>query len=639
VLVTFLDLLNETLAAAIVVVAASMLLYNLSRNWRNRVARSSAYVLACITAAYLCDIFVSLSPSAGTWQAILRLQWVGIAFLPATMFHLSDTLLATTGLPSRGRRRGVARLLYAIALLFLVLAAFTNWVVQVLPVYPVTLRAAPGFVIYMAYFFVATIAALVNVQRARLRCLTRATRRRMGYLQIAMLTPPIGIFPFSMLLPPQEEFTLSALFLVNVTNIVVILMLVFLAYPLSFFGSRIPDRMVRRELMRFMLLGPGTALLALVTVLYTGAATRILGFSGESFMPFAVVAVILLWQWGVYLAVPWLERRLIYSDEDYEQITKVQTLSERLLTRTDLLQMLEGVLAAICNYLQVNTAFVASLTDDSPEIVTAIGAARPKSTWIREEASSLREILLDAKQPPDSTVQTWHSYWITPLYSKRIGNNDSNGTHNPIGIVAIQARAAQPDLTPEEYQTFGAFVRRAAQALDDMTLQGEIYAALEGLLPQMNANRSRADEIEYKPGRNKQLESLSLTSDREQVVEQVRAALRHYWGGPGLTSSRLLELSLVRTVLPENENNAIRALRSVLLKAIEQQRPEGERKWWSPEWTIYNILDLRFVERQKVLDVAEKLTMSEADFYRKQRVAIEAVADTLIDMEQGGAKL
>ncbi len=642
-LVTFLDLLNETLAAAIVVIAFSMLLYNLTRNWRNRVARSSSYVLACIVAAYVCDIFVSFAPSPGTWEAVLRLQWVGIAFLPATMFHLSDTLLETTGLPSRGRRRSIARLLYAIGLLFLVLAAFTDSIVQTLERTPVvTLRAAPGFIIFIAYFLIVTFAAIVNVQRARLRCLTRATRRRMGYLQIAMLTPPIGIFPFSMLLPPQEEFTLGAFIIVNLTNMVVILMLVFLAYPLSFFGSRIPDRMVKRELMRFMLLGPGTGLLALVTIIYMSPATRILGFSGESFMPFAVVTIVLCWQWLVDLILPRLEKRLIYSNEDYEQLTKLQTLSERLLTRTDLLQMLEGVLAAICDYLQVNTAFVASLNEGSPEIVTAIGTGRPKSTWIRDEALSLQQALQENKTQPDpANIQTWHSYWIAPLYSKRAGNNSlngANGSGNPIGIIAIQARATQPDLTEEERKTFGAFVRRAAQALDDMTLQGEIYAAVEGLLPQINVTRSRADEMEYKPGRNKKVNAPSLTDDREQVIEQVRAALRHYWGGPGLTSSRLLELSVVRAALSDNENNAVRALRSVLLKAIEQQRPEGERKWWSPEWTIYNILDLRFVERHKVLDIADKLTMSEANFHRKQRVAIEAVADTLIDLEQANAK-
>jgi hypothetical protein len=632
-LLTFLDLMNEALAAAIVIVSASMLLYNLTRNLHNRVARTSAYVLACITAAYACDVFVSLGPSPGTWEASLRLQWVGIALLPATMFHLSDALLATTGLPSRGRRRRVARLLYAIGLLFLVLVAFTDSIVQPIQRTPqVVIRAAPGFAVYFAYFVVATTAAFVNVQRARMRCLTRATRRRMAYLQFAMLTPPLGIFPFSMLLPPREEFTIGALIMVNVANLIVILMLTFLAYPLSFFGSNVPDRVVKSELLRFMMLGPGTGILALVTIIYTSSAQRIVGLPGNSFMLFAVVTVVLLWQWSVALALPWLERRLIFSGEDFDQLEKLQTLSHRLLTRADMLQMLEGVLSAVCDYLQVSTAFVALFGDDGPEVVTSIGAARPKNTWLRDEAESLRQaLLIQELQAPMLSV--WHSYWVVPLYSKR-GGNYVNGSGSPIGVVGVQARSAEIDLTAEEVKTFNAFMQRAAQALDDMMLQGEIYAALEGLLPQINLTRARAAEVEFRPGRDRQFSTLSLVTDREQVIEQVRAALRHYWGGPGLTSSRLVELAVVRAALAENENNPVRALRAVLQKAIEKQKPEGERKFWSPEWTIYNILDLRFVDRKKVLDVAERLTMSEADFYRKQRVAIEAVADALIEMEQ-----
>ena len=57
-----LKLLNETLASAIVVIAASMLLYNLSRNLNDRVARTSAVVLGCLTIVYICDVFVSLGP-------------------------------------------------------------------------------------------------------------------------------------------------------------------------------------------------------------------------------------------------------------------------------------------------------------------------------------------------------------------------------------------------------------------------------------------------------------------------------------------------------------------------------------------------------------------------------------------------
>jgi DNA-directed RNA polymerase specialized sigma subunit len=51
------------------------------------------------------------------------------------------------------------------------------------------------------------------------------------------------------------------------------------------------------------------------------------------------------------------------------------------------------------------------------------------------------------------------------------------------------------------------------------------------------------------------------------------------------------------------------------------------------EWTLYNILQLRFIERMKVKDVARRLALSESDLYRKQRVAIEAVAESILEME------
>ena len=67
---TFLDLSNETLAATIVTVAASMLLYNLSRNMHNRVARTSGIVLACVTVAYIGDVLISLEPGMETHKEL-----------------------------------------------------------------------------------------------------------------------------------------------------------------------------------------------------------------------------------------------------------------------------------------------------------------------------------------------------------------------------------------------------------------------------------------------------------------------------------------------------------------------------------------------------------------------------------------
>lgn len=630
---TLLVLINETLTAAIVVVAASLLLYNLTRNLGDRVARSSSVVLACVTVAYVTDVFVSLEPSLGVYEGFLRLQWLGIALVPAAMFHLSDALLATTGLPSRGRRRRVIRILYATGIVFFIAAAMTDILID--PIYLgrfVSLRPRYLFPIYFVYFAMSTGIALINVQRARQRCLTRDTRRRMGYLQIAMLTPALGTFPFSLLLGAGTEFSFNALLLVNISNIVVILMLLFLAYPLSFFGSRVPDRVVKTELLRFLLRGPATALLALVVIIFTTPATRVIGITGRAFMPFAVVTVVLFWQWVIALILPWLEQRLIYSNEDDDQISKLQNLSEQLLTRSDLVQLLEAILASLCDYLRVNSAFVASFSNGQPELTATIGPTLPNPLSLSEDEPLLRQQFTQEDGDSDRII-VWHTYWAVPLYSKRRNIIEAG----LIGFIGMQARAPQVDLTPDEHDMLHALVRRAAQALDDLALQSEIYAALEGLLPQIHLTRTRAADVEYRVNRLPETEGGPLSEDESQFVEQVRAALRHYWGGPGLTHSTLLELSIVRRALTDNDENPVRALRAVLTEAIERQRPEGERKLLSPEWTIYNILDLRFVEKHKVRDVAARLALSEPDLYRKQRIAIEAVANTLREMESGAA--
>lgn len=627
-----LELINETLAATIVVIAASLLLYNLTRNLDNRVARTSGVVLGCTTIVYLGDTLTALGPTPGTYTAMLRLQWIGIAFLPVALYHLSDALLATTGLASRGRRRRVIRILYLISIVFLLAAAFTDTLFMPSRIVPdllpgrvvVSLQAGAVFPVYVAYFVIVTVAAFINAQRARLRCLTRSTRRRMGYLQIAMLTPAFGSFPFSVLLGQGSEFSLLGLFLVILTNVIVVFMLLFLAYPLSFFGSKLPDRVVKVDLLRFILRGPATGLLALVTITFTTPATRILGLPGQDFMPFAVVAVVLCWQWFIALALPWFERRLVYPGEDADQLEKLQNLSERLLTRSDLLQLLEAILYSACDYLRVNSASVAALTDDTPELIAAVGPLRPSAGLLRDEALALGELLRDGVD--DEHVVRWHSYWITPLYSLRAD------VPAVIGFLALQARAAEIDLNDDDRAMLRTLTRRAAGALDDMRVQQDVYAALEGLLPQIHLTRSASAELEYAPGRNASPPK-ALDVDQEQFREQVRAALRHFWGGPGLSSSTLLELQIVRDALPANDNNPVRALRAVLQAAIDRHKPEGVSKSTTPEWMIYNIAQMRFVEKMKVREAAYKLAMSEPDFYRKQKVAVDAIADTLWSME------
>ena len=48
---------------------------------------------------------------------------------------------------------------------------------------------------------------------------------------------------------------------------------------------------------------------------------------------------------------------------------------------------------------------------------------------------------------------------------------------------------------------------------------------------------------------------------------------------------------------------------------------------------LYNLIDYKFFEKQKVKDIVRRLSMSEADFYRKQKVAVEALSKEIMRME------
>jgi len=122
------------------------------------------------------------------------------------------------------------------------------------------------------------------------------------------------------------------------------------------------------------------------------------------------------------------------------------------------------------------------------------------------------------------------------------------------------------------------------------------------------------------------------------MTDWVKDALTHYWGGPKLTNNPLMNFKVVESASEANEGNRVNALRSIIKEAIEKIRPEGERKFTS-DWLLYNILELKFLQGKKVREVARKLAVSEADLYRKQKVALESVAQVIADMEVDGIDL
>jgi hypothetical protein len=120
-----------------------------------------------------------------------------------------------------------------------------------------------------------------------------------------------------------------------------------------------------------------------------------------------------------------------------------------------------------------------------------------------------------------------------------------------------------------------------------------------------------------------------------EFPQLVKDALTQFWGGPKLAESPLLAMRSVRRVLQSQGGSSTRALQAVLRQAISNLRPDDQLDPTAQEWLLYNLLEGRFLQRKTVRDLANRLAMSESDFYRKQRVAIEEVARQLALMEDG----
>jgi hypothetical protein len=348
-------------------------------------------------------------------------------------------------------------------------------------------------------------------------------------------------------------------------------------------------------------------------------------------------------QWTVTFIRPYLERFLIYTG-DQAEIRRIQELERRLLTGTDFQQLLESILAALCDYLRVDTAFVASLGKGGPKLEYAIGLQDERSRELihSPELAAVAKANgknKDGNNTPPTLEQRgdkylWNNYWLVPLH---YASPESASEPMLMGILGVAA--PRGSILDEEHETaVRTLATRIAEVLDDRRLQAEVFAALEGLLPDITQIQQLRAEARY-------ASIETLTQPAEEVLRApnyitlVKDALKHYWGGPNLTDSTLMELSIVREALAENEGNPQRAMRAVLQRAIERLKPDGKRNLTTTEWILYNILEMRFIQGRKVRDVAMRLAMSEADLYRKQRVAIETVARMMAEMERASSLL
>ncbi|MGD8603165.1 MAG: histidine kinase N-terminal 7TM domain-containing protein [Anaerolineales bacterium] len=625
-IVTILIVVNQILNAGNSITAFSLLLYSLTFNLRERVAQTLALLMGCVTIVYFADVLVFTAAEYETIEIWLRIQWIGISFLPATIFHFSDALLAATGRPSRGRRHRVIWLSYFLGAATLLAVAFTDRIAGELVIAHDAAYLMPGilFPVFVVFFAVDSVVAVLNLLRAYRRTLTTSSRRRMRYLLFGALAPMIAAFPFLMVgQAALAEVTWLFWGMQAILNVLVAAQLVLMAYTSAYFGVSIPDRVVKSRLFQWILRGPVVASTVLAVTVIVNRIGLLLGIQDGRSVSFTMVVTLLLLQYVITLIRPTIERLLFYG-RDRGDVIRLQLLEERLLTSGDVRQFLEAILNAACDVVGVHSAFIAIMADEGLEMQVSVGPDDP----VRETEDLPPLLVTGPKEEFEElgTVFVWNSYWLLPI--RQVESTEV------IGIMGLSARSEFPDFDEDETRHLSNLVLRASVALADLKLQQEVFSAVDRLVPQVELVQVMRAASRYSLEALKEAEG-DLDSS-EQVIELVKDALGHYWGGPRLTESPLLRLNIVRQALDEHEGNPVNALRAVLKRAIEQVRPEGERRF-TAEWMLYNILEMKFLQGRKVRDVALRLAMSEADLYRKQRVALEAVGRAVAEMERGAS--
>jgi hypothetical protein len=367
--------------------------------------------------------------------------------------------------------------------------------------------------------------------------------------------------------------------------------------------------------------GPVTALIILGVTTILRRLGSLFGAEYTALVPISMVALIVVLEYSITIFSPIWERILFYGS-DFTEVELLTEIGDRLMTRADLQQFLELALGAVSDKMQAMGAFVAAMVGGSVDIFVHVGVESQLTEEVMEQ-----EILPVARQQNGQDLFRWGKDLILPLF------NDMEDKREIIGLLGLN-RLNEDNLDAEQMVALHTLANRIGESLRDRQIQKDLYAAIENLNPQIENFQRMRMAARFGTADEFLKQDFNLPSE---LVTQVKEEMTHYWGGPTLSNSPLAGLMIVKAIQEKSEGSPTNAIRAILRRAVDQVKPAGERKFTS-EWILYNILEMKFMEGKKVREVALKLAMSEADLYRKQRVAVEAVAKAILNMENNSGE-
>ncbi len=348
--------------------------------------------------------------------------------------------------------------------------------------------------LFSIYFLVAMGLSWYNSIRAFQRTVTSTSRRRMAYLIFSSIGPALGSFPYLLYgsgfaeAAPLLFWTLSI-----ASNATVFITLITMTYAVSFFGFPWTDRVIKSRLFRWVMRGPVTASGTLGVTTIINRLGKLWDIDVSGFVILAMVAVIVLLEYLITLfANVW--ERFLFAKDDREELQKIRSLEDKMLTSNDLHQFTDLILTSICDLLQVPGVylFVSNGNGDGMDV---------KAGKLTRSYAKHKKELLDLAAQGDVTselliVENSDGNSLLPLFF--IADEKKPEL---MGVILVESQE-MGRMDKEKQNAMHKLISRLALALHDRKIQENLFVSLEMLTPQVSSYPGSSGYFAIQPGKN-----------------------------------------------------------------------------------------------------------------------------------------
>ncbi len=219
-----------------------------------------------------------------------------------------------------------------------------------------------------------------------------------------------------------------------------------MSYTVAYFGVLTPDRVVRYRLIRFFMRGPVVAILVILAIMIVPKVESIVGLPRDVVLFGAITSVIIFSQ--LFLSITkTLVDRLVYRG-DRDEIAWLRELDRRLLATSDMRELLENNLIALCELLRVPSGFIAAIVGPDLTLEAVVGPDQTRDDvlhaqdWSEALSRSLRTVA--SRYPP----------YPCRLLDLAPGRDQPPRTNQMriVGLLGVQARTTAPILSQDELE-------------------------------------------------------------------------------------------------------------------------------------------------------------------------------------------